>query len=911
MIRRRLSALGMWTTGVVLVLGVWATCEAVAAEPARPVTAGAEGQRAFADLARYYQERQEPPPVDQVLQELESADPAERARSGKYLLALLAQSQADETNGRGNWGRQGLPAWGSGLESDAHAFRVSLADKLASRITAAEALDLAVWLLEQDTSPDVEKAGVTLLCRIKSQQVASVFQRLLRQPHPNQSVLIAVLEQVAERKLVGLVPEVRHLALHHRAVVRTAASKAAKALEVGEVPEYRPEEALTPWLDGLLKNIAAMVEGGVPQAAKWNKFTVTYPPSETSGEPSVASTRGWLLSEDSDNVQILSWLGSRYGLPKAQTKLEPSTLAETAQTLLSIRKKAAEGTSDADQDTLSPMGSFSAQFEPSYINVPEGLVAAWLYERGDKRMAAELLLPRINATEDDRWIGWAIRDMLGNVYHQEMLYAFADERDYERAIQLAKQLSQVVFDGYRYQERARQLAAQLARRGDDFNGFRLPTPDEWIDLAKKLGRQQQIEYLAARLRLLNCFQWGQPGGVDYSDPQTAKPGRALAEEQMRLHWTNPNAKHVSQVVNPYVQLCEMDIQVAELPALVPFLADEDFMPTYSFWRDFHPNRTLHQVNWAVAIVINDTAKRDLSHLEVFDRLDEEERKKHLETILDWCRRNAGRTEKDLLVESLAEVKDWRDFEKAARFAVQKHVVETLPVIAGRLKDFPHRPGDLIEICYYLDTDKAAPYARKLLTSEDQDVRFWSALILLRHGDRTKMEGLPELEAVLAKDEGRGWDLYPKAIEPLLAAKSDRAAALACGILKKEHFGLPDGSSGRILQRLFLAGQQECLDFLVSKLDSETPAGSIVGRRDGKNVERSRVEGDGAAETIAAWRGGRSEYDDLAPDDDRRTQRRQLKEWLKEQFALIKAGKEPKMTILNGPIEAGHAHFDAP
>lgn len=316
MIRRRLSALGMWTTGVVLVLGVWATCEAVAAEPARPVTAGAEGQRAFADLARYYQERQEPPPVDQVLQELESADPAERARSGKYLLALLAQSQADETNGRGNWGRQGLPAWGSGLESDAHAFRVSLADKLASRITAAEALDLAVWLLEQDTSPDVEKAGVTLLCRIKSQQVASVFQRLLRQPHPNQSVLIAVLEQVAERKLVGLVPEVRHLALHHRAVVRTAASKAAKALEVGEVPEYRPEEALTPWLDGLLKNIAAMVEGGVPQAAKWNKFTVTYPPSETSGEPSVASTRGWLLSEDSDNVQILSWLGSRYGLPK-------------------------------------------------------------------------------------------------------------------------------------------------------------------------------------------------------------------------------------------------------------------------------------------------------------------------------------------------------------------------------------------------------------------------------------------------------------------------------------------------------------------------------------------------------------------------------------------------------------------
>ena len=40
------------------------------------------------------------------------------------------------------------------------------------------------------------------------------------------------------------------------------------------------------------------------------------------------------------------------------------------------------------------------------------------------------------------------------------------------------------------------------------------------------------------------------------------------------------------------------------------LAAKD-LPTFSFWRPWHPNWTLHRVNWLVAQLIDDVGKRDL------------------------------------------------------------------------------------------------------------------------------------------------------------------------------------------------------------------------------------------------------------------------------------------------------------
>ena len=80
-----------------------------------------------------------------------------------------------------------------------------------------------------------------------------------------------------------------------------------------------------------------------------------------------------------------------------------------------------------------------------------------------------------------------------------------------------------LFDGYEYQERAKALAEQLPKRQDDFKTLVLPTPAEWEKLKTTLDRPQQVRYMADRLRLLNCFQWGQPGGVNLRIRRPASP----------------------------------------------------------------------------------------------------------------------------------------------------------------------------------------------------------------------------------------------------------------------------------------------------------------------------------------------------------------------------------------------------
>ena len=153
-------------------IGIWTGRPTDAAEPIKPVIAGAEGERAFADLAKFYQDEKTNPPAEQSIHNLESSDAAKRAEAGKYLLALLAQSFADEHNGRGNW-RQ-TPFWGGGAESDARHFRQSLAEKLAAKTNCPEILDAALWLVQDDRLVEDQKQGVTLLCRI---HVASIRRR--------------------------------------------------------------------------------------------------------------------------------------------------------------------------------------------------------------------------------------------------------------------------------------------------------------------------------------------------------------------------------------------------------------------------------------------------------------------------------------------------------------------------------------------------------------------------------------------------------------------------------------------------------------------------------------------------------------------------------------------------------------
>src|SRR5207248_2605493 len=139
-----------------------------------------------------------------------------------------------------------------------------------------------------------------------------------------------------------------------------------------------------------------------------------------------------------------------------------------------------------------------------------------------------------------------VRDRLGDVYGQEMLAAFVGDRDYARAADRARLILER-FPRTRFHADAARLADELPRRQGDFKDLRLPTPQEWAREKQKLTRAAQIDYLCQRLRLLNCFQVGQPSGIVYGDLQYAEPCGISRDAA----WGQGRGR--TEVINPLVE----------------------------------------------------------------------------------------------------------------------------------------------------------------------------------------------------------------------------------------------------------------------------------------------------------------------------------------------------------------------
>jgi len=585
------------------------------------ITATPDGKRAFDDLALFYGDNKSTVPYAGAIKDLAGADAKSREKAGAYLLALLKQAFADESNGRAPVKRSPFFG-GGGAQSDARVFRGTLSKAFAEGASGNEALPAALWLVNEEMLAPAQADGMKALCKIKSAQATDALRKVLQEPHPVEKVLAEALAEIALRGAKDATPDVALLCNHHRATIRTAARATITKIGGKEPPAFTPELGFSISLSARITKIAAMPAlTEIPKDAKWARF-------KTAGDNG-AQFSGWHLGEaPGGGIRALDWFGREVKLPVG-TEATPIALADEAKTILEIRAD------DKQLTKLSRKGMGTLQFEPKFLSVPEALVGAWLFQRGDKATAASILFPRLEAMADDRWLGWVTRDLIGGALQQEMLEAFSHDRDYARATALAKHISSEPFDGYNYQDRAKKLAADLAKRADDFKTFSLPDMAKWEAQKKTLKRDAQIKYLAERMRLLNCIQMGQPGDVNYTDSQTAE-----AMGRFRTGKTTP-------VINPYNELTALKLQPADLPLLIPYLSDTQFLPTFSYWRDFHPKRTLHQANWAIVSIFNDSAKKNLADLRIIEGKDEAEKKAHLEAIASWCKENAGKTSEQL------------------------------------------------------------------------------------------------------------------------------------------------------------------------------------------------------------------------------------------------------------------------
>ncbi len=861
----------------------------------KPVFPGTEGEAAFRDLEIYYRTAKEPE-YRGALDGLKSPQVATALKSGRYLASLFQQSSADEQNGRATW--RSVPYWGGGAESPAREFRRALAKQFGESASGPAAFLAMEWALTHEELADIlaEVAGV--LPRIKSPEADAFVGKLLSPPHPNGRVLVVAVREAARRKLHRLEPTVRDLCYHHRTAVREAAREAAAALEIRGIPPFKPTDALSPWLTVQAQRFSEMVVTAIPTNATWCELAVTNLASRTGRESMVTRFSGWLISETQEDLKVIDWFGNERVLLRSQSSIAPLALAEQASRLSDLERQSEEKKDRSLREHLSREGGLTAQFEPRFVDIPSALVGSWCYQRGENEGCAALWLPLLDKAADDRWFTFAVRDLLGHNYFQAMLVEFSYERDYDRAQRFATHLSKPVFDGYCYQEIALRLSAQLARRGEDFKTLTLPTPTDWAGLRKTMTRGEQIEFLVKCLRLLNCIQWGQPGGVDYHDEQYSLPTRRLARTERE--------KFV--VINPYNELQHLKLAVAELVPLAPALKDENFIPTFSYWRDFHPSRTVHQVNWLVADVINAVAKRALADVEGWDHLPPGDKDEEVAKVIRWCRANSGKSEAELLLESIAQADRWYFLEKAAGEAVRLKTLDSVPALLAREKDFPDRRSDIAELAFYSGSPEAQSRAREWIQDTNLEVRFWGTLILLKHDPGSPSKSLSLLKTDLESTDGV--DLYTRAVEPLLELNDEKAAELACGILERPKF-IYDWNARAITRFLFLAKRKEVLDWLLKGMDDLSHAGATSGEWQQKRISRDQVRGDYVAKFFEDWRTDGWTYPTLAPDDERAKVRQELKAWLRRQFDLLLRGERSEIKPKDRSLQFSRWQIDAP
>jgi hypothetical protein len=572
-----------------------------------------------AELRAYYQDAKKEPGWRMAFTRLGGADAADAERAGVYLRALLTQAVKDERSGAAPW--RATPFWGSSGENPAIKLREAIAEQLGDGKFSAAVLPVVRWYLEEEPLAGLHVKAMAALGRSEGKEADDLRAELAGRPHPNSRVVIAALEQIGTGKKQLPADRLAALCQHHRASIRDAARKLNQQQGGPEPPPFDAVKALhSPPVRKLLEEITALIESPAPAGAEF--VVVTRTSSQKGGaNESKDVTRGWVLKQEGDTVDLLSPFGWRDRFtkqPKPQAipgwkdwfqtcTIEPVKIADEVARVEAVRKK-----NDPNHE-LSERGGLTGQFQGQAASLYEILLAQWLAANQQDDLAARILLPALDTLYEDEHLVRLARVRLGVVYGYQMFVAFVGDRDYARAERWAQLLSKR-FPQTPFHDYALRLAEQLPKRRDDFVKLKLPTPKEWADLKRTLSRDQQIDYLCQRMRLLNCYQMGQPGGIDYFGKQYAEPSGL----SRNASWGGGKGK--TEVINPLVELAGtwdgkqrrlsggLGLTAADVPKLEQYRREDWFILAVSYWRDFHFNRTLETTQSIFDWVIRDLRK---------------------------------------------------------------------------------------------------------------------------------------------------------------------------------------------------------------------------------------------------------------------------------------------------------------
>jgi hypothetical protein len=639
---------------------------------------------------------------------------------------------------------------------------------------------------------------------------------ILKARPENAWVLAATLQQAREQKLSINDEVLTEFAKHHRASIRSIAAEWLKA-EKKAVPDFDAARALQ---TDPAKKIVEQLTRLWPDIPAADATPLSYREDylRDDGKTVLTSEFVWPMSETKKELKVIDLHGRYQTYDLAMRNARPQKAGEATwrtepadidAEVKAIAKVRANGNPDF---ALSAQGGLTGQFEGNGPSLKELLLGIWLYRAKRHELAASLLLPAFDSTDTDGAVVEIARHQLAIVYGQEMLDEFTYHRNYPEALRLAL-LTEKLYPQTTYSEHARRLARELPLRKDDFGAFSLPTAKEWAALKPTLGREKQIDYLCERLRLLNCFQHSQPGGVSYYDTQFKEPGSHWREDDKATAVINPLCELAGDPGSERQKRPKSDglkLTLADVPTLAAHLKDDWTMVMVSFWRSFHPSRELHPTRQVIAGLIHGLAKQDLCRVDDMARMSPKEIEVHIRAIQTWARERRDKSEADLHVEALEKAvrEDERWAWNAAHNAYALVALKDRRVIAPALKFLERKELDgydysrILVAVGPLDPAAFRTHALKMLEFRDPRDQLWAACLLVA-ADEPKL-AFDKIEALVSsKGSFEPWN-WRYALEVLLAAKNDRAKSLIANIVsRKRLLDSPDEYSFWELRQAFV------------------------------------------------------------------------------------------------------------
>lgn len=824
-------------------------------------------------------EKRTQPDLESCFASLRSDSPKLRRYAGAMLHAMLVTSREDARRGH-TPEREGMRLWSGPQEFDGE-LCWNVARGLAETTwpgDGAEAEPASIWLFRNSPRGDDRTNAMRALTRVRTPGANEIVREVVRGPHPNFAVLALGMSTAGDRGMSDLADAIAALRAHYRDDVRRAAASSARVLGRTDDVAEPVADVVPPTLVRWLELAARLVVEPVPPHAAW--ITATIPADEEQGRNEPYQIAGWLLDRRAGHEpELLLPFGRRVELRAGITTV-PASLVTFAKDLLALRARYDESDMDEQRKIESGLGIqrfMRSSGEEWHGSAAEILVAAWLRERGEEALAAEIVLPLLAGADDEaEFFGGLLSDIASRL-DEAMLEAFVVERDYARALEFARRLTHPECSFWHHQDRAIALAEQLPRRGDDFGARSLPTPEEWTRLQTKLSRREQIVFLLERLRLLNCMQWSNPGGVDYGDDQYREPLAARDFERLEAS---------TEVINPFLTLLAMDPVPEELESLIPLLTSNDYILAFDIER-FLPQRpqSLHRVQWVAGMLFNAAAREELADPRLL-RGSEADRDAHLVELRGWCERMRGIGTADRLAQRLAAATDHTNW-RAAFWQLRE--VDAVRADLGALeyaRQHEERRCDVARLLVLLDSHDHADVARTWETEDGEELRLWARLALVRAG----VEDSERVGAVLrALEETRDFEVVHAAVEALIACRDPRARAFLVGRLREKDAAVFVPSLA-FAQRLMRAGFVEGFDSLASVIDD--PAASPL---------RVNVASDGPLdrETVAwqlrQWCGPRSAQMGLGSEDPS-VRHDALRRWLVAEWDAIQAGRASSMQV---------------